>query len=263
MSKWLADLLWKLWYPYLTRLAGSAPVSFLNYGYVDDSPPIALEPEDEPDRACIQLYHRVAGAADLQGLDVLEVSCGHGGGASYVARYLGPRSMCGIDRNARAVRLCRERHGSAGVTFSVGDAQGLNFAGGSFDAVINVEASHCYPNIERFFGEVVRVLRPGGHFLYADFRETNPHRAILEWQLKESGLEVVRADDITANVLRGMRANTQKYRDLVGRLVPRLLRKAALSFAGVEGSAIYKELETEKTCYLAYHLRKALMVSPE
>jgi SAM-dependent methyltransferase len=40
----------------------------------------------------------------------------------------------------------------------------------SFDAVINVEASHCYPSLPRFLAEVARVLRPGGHFLYADVR---------------------------------------------------------------------------------------------
>ena len=51
-----------------------------------------------------------------------------------------------------------------------GDAQNLPFPDESFDAVINVEASHIYPNFERFLGEVARVLRPGGHFLYADFR---------------------------------------------------------------------------------------------
>jgi fatty-acid O-methyltransferase len=58
----------------------------------------------------------------------------------------------------------------AGLDFVQGDAQNLHFPDQSFDAVINVEGSHIYPNFERFLGEVARVLRPGGHFLYADFR---------------------------------------------------------------------------------------------
>src|SRR5579862_140298 len=77
------DWLWRLWYPFLTRLSGRSPVSFLNYGYADDEPgkgPSLME-QDEPDRPCIQLYHHVVSAVDLRGLDVLEVSCGHGGGA--------------------------------------------------------------------------------------------------------------------------------------------------------------------------------------
>jgi hypothetical protein len=36
--------------------------------------------------------------------------------------------------------------------------------------VINVEASHCYPDFPGFPGRGGRVLKPGGHFLYADFR---------------------------------------------------------------------------------------------
>ena len=36
--------------------------------------------------------------------------------------------------------------------------------------MLNVEASHAYPRFDRFLDKVVRVLRPGGHFLYVDFR---------------------------------------------------------------------------------------------
>jgi ubiquinone/menaquinone biosynthesis C-methylase UbiE len=43
-----------------------------------------------------------------------------------------------------------------------GDAQNLPFPDQSFDAVINVEASHIYPEFERFVGEVARVLPPEG-----------------------------------------------------------------------------------------------------
>src|SRR4051812_39513840 len=102
LPKRLADLLWKLWYPFLTRLAKNFQLTFLNYGYASDaSSPTnpALHPDDEPDRPCIQLYHHVASAIDLRGLNVLEISGGHGGGASYVARYLAPKSLHAIDRN--------------------------------------------------------------------------------------------------------------------------------------------------------------------
>ena len=101
--RWGKDLLWKLWYPLLTRLTRNASVVFLNYGYAygDGGGALLLKESDEPDRPCIQLYHRVVGAIDLRGLDVLEVSCGHGGGAAYVSRYMGPKSLCGVDRNPR------------------------------------------------------------------------------------------------------------------------------------------------------------------
>ena len=124
----------------------------------------------------IQLYHRTATQADLSGKQVLEVSCGHGGGASYLVRTLHPASYTGLDLNPAGIDFCRKRHNLPGLDFVHGDAENLPFADQSFDAVINVEASHVYPHFPRFLAEVARVLRPGGHFLYADFRprQTSP-----------------------------------------------------------------------------------------
>jgi len=262
LSKRCASLLWKFWYPLLTRLIKNDPVVFLNYGYaeVDDgvstrSP--LLETRDEPDRPCIQLYHRVA-AVDLRGLNVLEISSGHGGGASYIARYLHPRSMHGVDRNPQAIQFSRNRHSVEGLTFSQGNALSLDFPDGTFDAVINVEASHCYPDLPRFFGEVRRVLRAGGHFLYADFRAAGAAYATLQQQVQQSGLAIVEQEDIGANVVRGMQLNNDKYMDLIHRRVPRVLWNVARRFAGVKGSAMYRELQSGETVYFRYVLRLPL-----
>ena len=253
-----SDLLWKWWYPVLTRLTRDARVAFLNYGYAGDdkaAEPV-LEERDEPDRPCIQLYDRVAGAIDLQGLRVLEVSCGHGGGASYVARYLGPASVLGIDRNPRAIELCRAMHRVDGLTFDRGDALALDFAEGAFDVVLNVEASHCYPDVPRFLGGVQRVLRPGGHLLFADFRTAGTGAATLRAQIDASGMDVVQCDDISRNVVRGMELNSDRSLRLIRDLVPRPLRRAAMRFAGVKGSRIYEALRTGQDVYLRYVLRK-------
>ena len=82
----------RYWYPFFTRLGGNNDV-FLNMGYEED-PPMALPlaASDEPDRFFINLYHRTATQADLTGKRVLEVSCGHGGGASYLMRSVRPAS---------------------------------------------------------------------------------------------------------------------------------------------------------------------------
>jgi ubiquinone/menaquinone biosynthesis C-methylase UbiE len=257
MSSATADLLWRIWYPVLTRLTRRSPITFLNYGYSESdgaAPPLAVA--DETDRPCIQLYDSVVRPISLRGLRVLEVSCGHGGGASYVARYFKPASMHGVDRNANAINLCRRRHKAPGLSFTVGNALALDFADGTFDAVVNVEASHCYPDVPRFLREVNRVLRPGGHFLYTDFREREPDSVVLHQQLQQSGLEIVLREDISPKVVRGMQLNTEKYMELIRRLVPPMLRKPAMRFAGVKGSAIYEELLSQTTVYLRYVLRK-------
>jgi hypothetical protein len=45
---------------------------------------------------------------DLNGKKVLEVGCGHGGGASYIKRYLGPASYPGLDLNPTGVGFCQK-----------------------------------------------------------------------------------------------------------------------------------------------------------
>ena len=81
------QLFWKHWYQYLTRRVGNESVTFLNYGFwPPEGETVMLQPEDEINRAAIQLYHHVASGDELAGKHVLEVSCGHGGGASFVKR---------------------------------------------------------------------------------------------------------------------------------------------------------------------------------
>jgi SAM-dependent methyltransferase len=119
---------WKIWYQYLSGRIGDDPVTFLNYGYwPPEGETLPLKPEDETNRPAIQLYHHVASGWDLAGKDVLEVSCGHGGGASFVKRYHKPASYTGIDQNPGAIAYCRKTHADLGIDFRTGDAQALDF----------------------------------------------------------------------------------------------------------------------------------------
>jgi len=82
---WVRKAIWRIWYPFLTRRLRGETVFFLNYAFEEEPPMgIALLPAEEPNRACVQLYHHVASQVPLDGKDVLEVSCGHGGGTAYV-----------------------------------------------------------------------------------------------------------------------------------------------------------------------------------
>jgi SAM-dependent methyltransferase len=187
---------------YHTRYRRDDDVVFLNAGYEEDPPmAIPLVASDEPKRYSIQLYHRVATQVDLSGKQVLEVGCGHGGGASYLMRTLHPASYTGLDLNPAGIAFCRERHNAPGLEFVQGDAENLPFPDQSFDAVINIESSHCYPRFPRFLAEVARVLRPGGHFLYADLR---PRVRIAEWEaaLADAPIRLLSQTDIKTQVLR-------------------------------------------------------------
>ena len=244
--------IWKLWYPFLTRRLHGEGVLFLNYAFETEPPMgLPLSPADEPNRACIQLYHHVATQVELRGKNILEVSCGHGGGASYLMRTLRPLTYTGLDLNPAGIRFCSHRHRVEGLHFVQGDAENLVFEDSAFDAVLNVEASHCYPNLTRFLSEVVRVLKPGGHFLYADFRFSE---SLVEWEqaLAAAPLTLLQSHVINAEVLRGMDRNSPRSQDLLVRHLPRFLHSLGRDFAGVQGSRIYTALQRNELSYRAY-----------
>jgi ubiquinone/menaquinone biosynthesis C-methylase UbiE len=244
-------LISRSFYRIQTRIVAADDVVFLNVGYEED-PPMALPlaESDEPNRYHIQLYHRIATQADLRGKRVLEVGCGHGGGASYLMRTLHPVSYTGLDFNRAGIAFCRKTHKLAGVDFVHGDAERLPFPDESFDAVINVESSGASPHFSRFLAEVARVLRPGGDFLYADLR---PRERIADWEAALSGapMRMHSHEDINAQVLRGMEQNTQRILDLINR-VPRSLRRIAREYVGVQGSPFYRAMQSGKFSFRMY-----------
>jgi SAM-dependent methyltransferase len=253
---WIRKTIWRFWYPFLTRRLRDEGVFFLNYAFEAEPPmDITLPAKDEPNRACIQLYHHVASQAPLHGKDVLEVSCGHGGGAAYLTRTFQPRRYTALDLNPAAIRFCQENHRLENLIFRQGDAEHLPFESETFDTVINVEASHCYPNFRRFLAEVARVLRPGGHFLYADFRFADG-RAEWEKALQESPLKSQNARTINPEVLRGMDRNSARSLELIGRHLPKFLHGLGRDFAGVQGSRIYYALLNGELSYRSYCLAK-------
>lgn len=243
----------KYWYPFMTRrLAEREDVIFLNWGYEEDPPMgLPLSESDEPNRCSIQLYHQTARQADLRDKRVLEVSCGHGGGASYLMRTMHPASYVGLDFNQAAIDFCKDRHQIEGLGFVQGDAQHLPFPDQSFDAVINVEASHIYPDFDQFLSEVTRVLRPGGHFLYADFRNRGNFAAWDE-ALRKPELRLHSERVINREVLRGLQRNSARSVELINRHMPALMRRFGREFAVVDGSWFYQDLERGEIEYRTY-----------
>jgi ubiquinone/menaquinone biosynthesis C-methylase UbiE len=211
----------------------------MNHGYAhldpraNDSP---LCPEDAACRFQIQLYHRVASAIDWRGRDALEVSCGRGGGTSYVARTFEPKSIVGLDITASAIRFCKRRYSVPGLSFRRGNAESLPFPGDSFDVVLNVESSVTYANPERFFLEAARVLRPGGTFLFADYRKRKSIEKMRD-QLRRSRLELLKQEEITPNIAAALELDDERKRQLVEVYLPRVLREPFLQFAGAKGGA--------------------------
>ena len=257
ISPGLGKISVRVWYQYITRFDKHHEMVFMNYGFagIDGAPPPILLEKDEADRYCIQLYHHLAGSIDMAGRDVLEVGSGRGGGSSYIARYLGPRSVTGLDVASRAVDYCSSHHVVPNLRFVQGDAESLPFSDASYDVVVNVESSHYYASMPRFLVEVRRVLRPGGFFLFTDFRPGRG-RESLRRQIAGSGFEVMREKLITANVLRALQLDEERKVALIKSKVPWFVRKVFSEFASTTGTATYEGFRKRHWEYISLVLRK-------
>ena len=98
---------------------------------------------------------------------ILDVGCG---GGININRMAGDaKKVYGIDYSIESVNLSREvnddyiRQGK--VEIMEGNVQSLPFDDDTFDIVTAFETVYFWPEIEKSFGEVKRVLKPGGTFL--------------------------------------------------------------------------------------------------
>jgi len=249
------DWLFRAWYWYISNIDKNAEVTFMNFGYSNPDEKVDLKSEDENNRYSIQLYHMLASSIDLNGKSLLEIGCGRGGGLSYVAKNFPLKTTLGVDLNERASKFSQKFYKIDGLSFRQGDAQKLDIENESFDAVLNVESSHRYPDMKAFLGEVKRILRPGGHFLFTDFRYDHEMDE-LNQQINEMGLKLIHKKTITPNVVKALELDDSRRRYLVKKLAPKILHKTALNFSGAIGSETYNYFSTGKYEYFAFVLEK-------
>jgi hypothetical protein len=96
---------------------------------------------------------------------------------------------------------------------------------------------------------VYRVVKPGGHLLWADFR--NPADAAqVDEDIHAVGFEVKHAALITPNVLDAMANQGERYRALIDRKVPRFARGIFYHYAGVEGTPVLDSMRSGELVYM-------------
>jgi ubiquinone/menaquinone biosynthesis C-methylase UbiE len=241
---------WTLWNQFYAVDWGDTTTN--NYGY-------APAEGSDPQRFQQQLYRELVKllehrAPARQPLKLLEVSCGRGGGLKAVLDDDPERfDATALDVAASAIASCRRDYGeNERLRFVEGTALDLPFANGSFDVVLNVEASNDYGDRARFFDEVARVLTDDGIFLYAESLKSESVERVAS-ELRAAGFHA-KFRDITRNVLDACRLDSGRRRAVLQRRAPWMFRlmlpRQLASYAGLEGSRKFQAFADGRRTYV-------------
>ena len=249
LSEVLGLLLWR-----------SRGLQLLNCGYAEEGyPRFPLPLADEPERLGYQLYHRLVRDTPLAGRNLVEIGCGRGGGARFLARESGLRRLVATDSSWILILGNRRSPVLPNLEFRRASARRLPLPTGSCDVVLGVEAVHPQPDKGAGLAEAARVLRPGGRLLVADFfytRATSPNAASgFRAAAGRSAFSRVEEEDWTAQAVAALEADSPRRFAEIDRL-PRCLRPAALSFAGTVRSPLFTQLRQGQARYLHFRLEK-------
>jgi len=253
------NTLYRILYQYLATKCRKESLLFWNFGFADIIPEgkkLVLDGPDEKYRYCIQLYDHVTSVVSLEGKDILDVSCGCGGGSYFIMKYHRPRSVIGLDLSRKAIDFCNSHYSIPGLSFCCGKAESLPFENNKFDVAINIESSHCYGNMKHFLEEVERTLRPNGYFLIADIRHKDKIYPFYE-HLRRSGLKFIREEVITPNVLRALELDHERKVGLIRRKAPRFLHNSFKYWWGTVDSKRYELFKSGEEIYFNYILQKS------
>ena len=260
--KWYCQLVyenstfWELFYDIMCWLFPSSELSQINYGFApltDNGHLIELDKTDEAERMSLQLYWRTATCLqtrlDLQGLTILEVSSGRGGGIDFLTRKYGVKKAIGLDISANNIDWCRKTYAeNKRLEFVMGNAETFVDDGTiptqSVDMVISVDSAHLYPHFDMFLSQVQKVLRPGGFFCVSDFMESSRFLIKEKIMIEQSGLKMVKTEPTTKNILHAMDLDGERRRKMVESHVYPILKLYFKWQTGAKGSRIYKLLKS-------------------
>jgi SAM-dependent methyltransferase len=122
---------------------------------------------------------------------ILQLECGEGDGALFLAREFPSARVRGVDRSQRKIQEARARVGldpEGRIAFKQGEPRSLPFPDRHFDLIATLDARPAP-------GETSRVLRPGGFLVLAASRSLGVPAGLggrlLLWRLGRLGFEPI------------------------------------------------------------------------
>ncbi|RGB34794.1 S-adenosyl-L-methionine-dependent methyltransferase [Rhizophagus diaphanus] len=215
-------------YTNMTNAYYNIATDFYEYGWGESFHFCRFYPGENFYQAIARHEHYLAMQLNIKsGMKVLDVGCGVGGPAREICQLSGAH-ITGINNNdyqiSRAIRSAARIGIDNKTNFIKGNFMEMPFEDDSFDAVYAIEATCHAPKLEGVYGEVFRVLKPGGTFAFYEWCVTDKydpndpeHRRIIRGveyadgipelfktsvalqSLKNVGFEVVSAEDLALN----------------------------------------------------------------
>jgi len=246
-------------YESLSELLPGQAFIFMNHGFANLEGTDCISWLNESDRKYVynvQLLIQALAGTEPRNKDILEVGCGRGGNCAILSRYFSPRRVVGVDVSSAGINLCTRVNSESMVTFIAGSAMSLPFDAGSFDVVLNIESSHCYPNRQDFYEEAYRVLRPGGRLCYADCLP--PVRLdVITRALAHTGFILRETRDITQNVAESIKRRDQIHRELLlGAASSDEGRKSAVSIANSVRHRTFNNYRSRRAVYFIWYAQR-------
>ncbi|MGL5065721.1 MAG: methyltransferase domain-containing protein [Microcoleus sp.] len=116
-----------------------------------------------------------------RGTTVLDVGCGIGGSSRILAKDYGFK-VTGITISPQQVKRAKELTPEGiDAQFQVDDAMAMSFPDASFDVVWSIEAGPHMPDKAIFARELMRVIKPGGILVVADWNQRDDRQNPLNF----------------------------------------------------------------------------------
>jgi ubiquinone/menaquinone biosynthesis C-methylase UbiE len=150
------------------------PFDFRDFGNLDESEDVAYLIDSMDRMFSLETIRAIKRRAiDLLNLkpgdSAIEVGCGLGQDSEAMGNLVGSQGrVVAIDSSQRMLTEAKQRSSQPQIEYKLGKADALEFPDHSFSAGYGDRVLVSQPNVEKVFGELVRVVKPGGNICVTD-----------------------------------------------------------------------------------------------
>ena len=189
---------------------------FMNdgYCYLDENNmpvdgPLLLSSKWKPWTYQVNLYNVLLEIAGIdlknQNIELLDIACGQGGGASFYKDYYKFKSVFGVDLNPNHIKHASKR--DKNVTFLNASATNIPITDTKFDIITCLEAETYFEPLDKYCQQVVKLLKKDGYLIHS-----SPALSINK-SIFERYFEIVKIKNIHNNVGMGCAISKQLFKN--------------------------------------------------